>query len=263
MRPIKLVSATQVPKSSFWSATFLGRSLRRIPDNLRPPVQVICGNTGSGARGLSEIFNEALDSCDPGTDLVFLHDDLYLNDWFLALRVAEAFEHFDVVGLAGSLNPDLSQPSWGLRFDARLNPLGWQPGLQKSGAVNHFDYGCPDVTVYGPAPRPCQLLDGLFLAVRTDKLKERGVRFDPRFRFHLYDLDFCRTALAAQLRLGTWPIAVTHDSGGGYDSASFREAAQLYLDKWRGRTTTASEAAPSGVQPDAAAAETHAAARAG
>ena len=93
-----------------------------------------------------------------------------------------------------------------------------------------------------PAPRACQLLDGLFLAVRTDKLKIHGVRFDPRFRFHLYDLDFCRSALEAQLRLGTWPIAVTHDSGGAYDSSAFKEAARMYLDKWRDRRPATSDA---------------------
>ena len=116
-------------------------------------------------------------------------------------------------------------------------PVGSQ--LRKSGAVNHFDYTCPDVTVYGPTPMPCLLLDGLFLAVRTQAVKEAGLRFDERFRFHCYDLDFCRSALQRGLRIGTWPIAVTHDSGGAFGSASFKEGARAYLDKWR-----AVEAAP-------------------
>lgn len=233
MRPIKLVSATQVQKSLFWTATYLGRSLRRFPEQLRPPLHVACGNGGAGARGLSEIFNQALDATDPGTDLVFIHDDVYLNDWFLVQHVSEALRNFDVVGLAGSANPDLSQPSWGLQFDANLNPIGWQPELRKSGAVNHFDYNCPDVTVYGPAPMPCVLLDGLFIAVRTSQIKERRLRFDERFRFHCYDIDFCRSAVQLGLRVGTWPIAVTHNSGGGFGSSSFKDGARAYLDKWR------------------------------
>jgi len=108
----------------FWSSTYLGRSLRRFPDSLRPPVRVVCGNSGSGARGLSEIFNQALDSANPATDLVFLHDDVYLHDWFLVAQLALALERFDVVGVAGSANPDLTQPSWGLQFDSELNPVG-------------------------------------------------------------------------------------------------------------------------------------------
>jgi GT2 family glycosyltransferase len=241
MRPIKLVSATQLPTSVFWSATYLGRSLRRIPENLRPPLHVVCSNTGPEARGLSQLFNQVLDATDPGMDLVFLHDDVYLNDWFFATHVSIALQNFDVVGLAGSANPDLSQPSWGLCFDAELNPQGWQPGLRRSGAVNHFDYSCPDVMLYGPAPMACTLLDGLFLAVKTSVVKERGVRFDERFKFHCYDIDFCRSAAQRQLRLGTWPIAVTHDSGGNFGSAAFKEAARLYLDKWR---PASSEVAP-------------------
>jgi GT2 family glycosyltransferase len=79
----------------------------------------------------------------------------------------------------------------------------------------------------------CQLLDGVFLAVRTATLKQHGVRFDPRFKFHCYDIDLCRTALTKGLRIGTWPIAITHDSGGAFGSEAFRQAARAYLEKWR------------------------------
>lgn len=232
MKSLRLVAATQEPESLFWDATYLGRSLRRIPDSLRPEPLIAFANTGARTRGLSEIFNRAIEKTAPEVNLLFVHDDVYLHDWFLGQRIAEALERFDVVGLAGSTNPDLSQPSWGLAFDANLEPKGWQPGLKGSGAVNHFDYACPKVSLYGPAPQSCQLLDGVFIAVRTSLVKERGVRFDPRFHFHCYDIDFCRSASAAGLRLGTWPIAVTHDSGGAYRSEAFKRAARIYLDKW-------------------------------
>jgi hypothetical protein len=32
-----------------------------------------------------------------------------------------------------------------------------------------------------------------------------GVRFDPAFSFHLYHLDFCRSAERAGLAIGIWP----------------------------------------------------------
>lgn len=230
---LALVSASEVSSELFADATYLGRSLQRIPDSLRPPLTIALANTGPRAMGLGEIFNKAIDEADPRTNLVFLHDDVYLNDWFFAQRVLEALERFDVVGVVGSVNPDLSQPSWGLRFDENLNATGWQPGLQRSGAVNHFDYACPKISVYGPTPLACRLLDGLFLAIRTSVVKERGVRFDPRLRFHCYDLDFCRAAAAQSLRIGTWPIGLTHDSGGSYGSDAFKQAARLYLEKWR------------------------------
>jgi GT2 family glycosyltransferase len=229
---LALVSASQVPPEPFTDATYLGRSLMRIPESLRPPLNIAFANVGPRAMGLGEIFNKALDATDAQTNLVFLHDDVYLNDWFFAQRVREALGHFDVVGVVGSVNPDLTQPSWGLRFDKDLNATGWQPGLQRSGAVNHFDYACPKLSVYGPTPLPCRLLDGLFIAINTAAVKKSGVRFDSRFRFHCYDIDFCRSATERGLRIGTWPISLTHNSGGSYGSDAFKQAARAYLKKW-------------------------------
>jgi GT2 family glycosyltransferase len=233
---LALVSVTQVPEELFAEATYLGRSLKRIPEELLPSLSLACSNTGANARGLSEIFNLVLEQASPDVNVVFVHDDVYLNDWFFARRVLEALEHYDIVGLAGSASPDLSQPSWGLRFDAELNPLGWQPDARRSGIVNHFDYACPNLSVYGPTPQSCVLLDGVFLAVKMAAVKEHGVRFDPRFRFHCYDIDFCRSAAEKGLRLGTWPIAVTHDSSGSWTSPEFKQAARAYLDKWAAKT---------------------------
>lgn len=229
---LALVSASKVVPALFADATFLGRSLMKIPEPLRPPLNIALANAGARSMGLSEIFNKAIDEADSETNLVFLHDDIYLNDWFFAQRVTEALEQFDVVGVVGSVNPDLSQPSWGLRFDAALNATGWQPGLQRSGAINHFDYASPKVSLFGPTPLACQLLDGAFMAVKTATLKKHGVRFDPQFRFHCYDIDFCRTATQKGLRIGTWPISLTHDSGGSYGTDALKEAARAYLKKW-------------------------------
>jgi GT2 family glycosyltransferase len=185
-----------------------------------------------GILGLPEVYNNAIDTASDEDMLVFVHDDVYIHDWFLKRRVQEALDSFDVVGLAGSVNPNLREPSWGLEFDHDLRPTGWQPNLVRSGVVNHFDYAAPSPSRYGPTPKRCQLLDGLLIAVQVGRLEEAGVRFDPDFRYHLYDLDFCRTATAAGLRLGTWPIAVTHNSAGGFDTEAFRHAASMYLNKW-------------------------------
>jgi GT2 family glycosyltransferase len=63
-------------------------------------------------------------------------------------------------------------------------------------------------------------------------LAAKGLRFDTQFEFHCYDLDFCRQASQRGLRIGTWPIAVTHNSGGNFKSESFKRAARQYLAKW-------------------------------
>jgi hypothetical protein len=54
----------------------------------------------------------------------------------------------------------------------------------RSGAVNHFDYAGPNLSLYGPTPMACALLDGVFLAVKKAALEARGVRFDTGFDFH-------------------------------------------------------------------------------
>lgn len=202
----------------------------RIPQELRP--RLVLRRENQGRWGLSQVYNEALESTTDAAALLFVHDDVYLHDWFIVQRVMEAISVYDVVGIAGSVNPDLRQPSWGLAFDANLRPTGWQPALKRSGAVGHSDSADPDLSVYGDIPQTCQLLDGVLLAVNAQVVRATGVRFDETFRFHLYDLDFCRSATKAGLTLGTWPISVTHKSRGNFDNDEFRDAATRYLSKW-------------------------------
>jgi GT2 family glycosyltransferase len=231
---VTVVSATRASADQFARATYLGRSLTRFPAANLPRISVRPGNgTGDSApHGLPQIYNSVIEAADADDILVFVHDDVYLHDWFLPQRLTEAVEHWDVVGIAGSANPDLNSPSWGLNFDADLRPTTFQEGLIQSGVVNHHDYGAPEPFAFGPTPMQCELLDGLFLAVRAGTLHRTGVRFDTRFQFHLYDIDFCRSCRAAGLTLGTWPIAVTHESAGNYGTESFRVAAHMYLEKW-------------------------------
>jgi GT2 family glycosyltransferase len=89
------------------------------------------------------------------------------------------------------------------------------------------------VSYYGPTPAACVLLDGLFLGVNVKRLRQAGVTFDARVRFHCYDLDFCRSAGKAGLKVGTWPLALTHASVGNFASPAWRAEAAVYLEKWR------------------------------
>ena len=72
------------------------------------------------------------------------------------------------------------------------------------------------------------------MAARASTLQSSGVRFDPQLDFHFYDLDFCRSAEIANLKLGTWPIAITHQSSGGsVHSDAWLRARAFYLKKWQ------------------------------
>jgi GT2 family glycosyltransferase len=88
------------------------------------------------------------------------------------------------------------------------------------------------VFYFGPSGMACELLDGVFLAARKSTLLSKELRFDQRFRFHFYDLDFCRSARQKGLALGTAAIALTHQSYGGFTSAGWHQGLAQYLQKW-------------------------------
>jgi GT2 family glycosyltransferase len=249
MTPIRLVTATRLSRERFWKESLLGQSLRLFPKELMPELAIVFDNEWPNTRGLPEIYNAAIESADKNTFLLFVHDDVFIHDVFLGHRLNEAMMGADVVGLAGSRSSDPRQPSWLLKFNAELDAVAWQqdPDIALSGAVSHMrttqlDEGErlpppePHLSIYGETPAECHLLDGLFLAAKAWQLKNTGLRFDPRFAFHLYDLDFCRSARKVGLKLGTWPILVTHASPGNFQSDAFKEGARRYLSKWRLRT---------------------------
>src|SRR5262245_45600569 len=243
-RILRVVTATRLPRERFSCDSLLGRSLWRAP---ALELSATYENTGPLHSGLSELYNNAIGSSPANRILLFVHDDVYLHEPVpvLLAQLELALERFDVVGLAGSRGSAPDAVSWGLDFDERLEYRGWQsgkdhPDVQLSGIVSHANPMNPlgdgppplQLSIYGDTPMPCTLLDGLFLAAKAGTLQDAGAFFDPMFRFHLYDLDFCRTAASKGLRLGTWPLTVTHASGGGFDSADWKTAAMLYRQKW-------------------------------
>ena len=85
---------------------------------------------------------------------------------------------------------------------------------------------------FGPAPKRCVVMDGLFLAIDFPKLLESGVRFDEQFEFHFYDMDFCLNAYRKELKLSTWPIWVRHASHGEYKEL-WDASQKVFFEKWK------------------------------
>lgn len=178
-----------------------------------------------------------------GDIAVFMHDDVRVEDALFRDKLMEAMEHFDVVGVAGTSDFIITEHSM------------WHhtPVQARSGAVTHPDYGDlqedPTNTVpkmydgvdmcgvasFGPMPKRCVVLDGLFLAVNLEKVfVEAGILFDTQFDFHFYDLDFCLRCHNVGLRLGTWPIHVVHESPGlrSFEDPDFIRNRDNFKDKW-------------------------------
>ena len=219
---VQLVSATRLEEAAFWNNTLLGRSLRQTQH--RQLVARICY---ANRDPLAIHYNAAIDAAPAGAVLVFCHDDLDLGPEPLGPQLEAALQRFDLVGVAGNQRHQRGQVGWW------LNPRsgGWdQPFL--SGALRHGTPERSQLDVFGPAPMPVELLDGVFLAARADTLRRSGVRFDPCFAFHYYDLDLCRSARRAGLSLGTWPLPLLHASGGEPWGTAWDDLQRAYLRKW-------------------------------
>jgi hypothetical protein len=226
-RPIRIVCGTRSARTEFLVATALGRSLSLFGPLPLLQMQIFDNN----CEGLPNIYNKAIEDAKGNPAfLVFAHDDIHICDFFWMDRIYDAVQQFDVIGLAGNRRRLARQRAWAFTADAhwmRDNPEFL------SGAVGHGrGFPCEQITVFGPSKQECKLLDGVMLVVDSNCLIERGVRFDERFKFHFYDIDFCRQAELKGLRMGTWPISVIHESAGSFDSDAWRASYRAYLDKY-------------------------------
>lgn len=225
---IEVVSATRLAEADFWRKSALGISLQRLNHDERIASRIALENR----RGLPEIYNQRIAAAEAEA-IVFVHDDVWLEDMYIAERVLDALKRYDIIGVAGNRRRVPRQAAWthAVPKESLSASTPWDSG-NLSGAVAHGAYPFGAISMFGPAPADCELLDGLFIAARLQALREKAVRFDPRFRFHFYDLDFCRSARQAGLRLGTWPIGVTHQGQPPFAGPEWEEGCRLYIDKW-------------------------------
>jgi GT2 family glycosyltransferase len=225
MKPVRVVCATRASQQDFLQKSALGRSL--VAHRQANPVDVLLFPENS--QGLPTLYNQAIDQAkDKPAILVFVHDDVHLCDFVWSERIAEAVRVFDVVGLAGNTRRVPHQPAWAFVDDK----FTWDQQRNLSGIVGHGTRFPCEITHFGAPRQACKLLDGLLLAADSEVLIESGVRFDEQFKFHFYDMDFCRQTELAGLTMGTWPLSVVHESGGAFGSPGWTEALGRYRNKY-------------------------------
>lgn len=171
-------------------------------------------------KGLPELYNIFITENNVNKRLIFVHDDVLIEDLFFEEKLDLAFEKFDIVGLAGSKKCDLSKhPAWHIMSD-RSDHVG---------EVAHSKDKNVWTTCFGPTNERALVLDGLFLAVNTKKLVESGTKFDERFKFHHYDITFCLKANKNKLKMGVAPIKVTHFGlGDSMNTPEWHHSASLF-----------------------------------
>jgi GT2 family glycosyltransferase len=222
--PIEIISATRLSDSDFWQNSPLGISLRRIQHDDRFSPQI----TFLNQRGLPEIYNAGIAAAASNQILVFVHDDVWIDDYFLVDRVMAGLQAYDVIGVAGNRRRVAAQTAWAF-IDRQFS---WDDRANLSGSIAHGPTPFGQVAYFGAIPAECELLDGVFFAAKAATLVATGVMFDQQFDFHFYDMDFCRSARQSGLRLGTWPICLTHQSGGAFGTPKWIEKYHTYIQKW-------------------------------
>ena len=225
---IEVVSATRKSSDEFWKSSALGISLNRIAFDHAFTPRIAYQNQ----KGLPSVYNDAIVTAQADSYIVFIHDDVWIDDYYLSQRVSEGLRQYDVIGVAGNRRRASRQPAWHLIGETLTSGLTWDDRANLSGAIGQGENPFGKITRFGEAPQKCELLDGLFLAAKTSALIEKNCHFDPQFDFHFYDMDFCRSARQRGLTLGTWPICLTHQSVGSIASEEWAKGCLKYRAKW-------------------------------
>jgi GT2 family glycosyltransferase len=222
---VKIVVATRATEADFYQTTATGRSLRLY----KAPFLEVC-LFPENKLGLPKIYNSVIDqSANDPAMLVFAHDDLHILDFFWIGELFNGLSYFQILGMAGNIRRIPRQPGWAF-IDTNFT---WDSPENLSGVVGHGQGFPPSsLSVFGPPRQQVKLLDGLLLCASSKTLNDNNLRFDERFDFHFYDMDFCRQAEQKDITCGTWSLSLIHESGGSFGTESWLSAYQKYLEKW-------------------------------
>lgn len=211
----KIVSATPKTKTSFTNDSQLGLFLDK------QNINDISSITYENQEGLPKIYNSYITEENRGKKIIFVHDDVLIEDMFMFEKLDVAFQKYDVIGLAGSkaCNINAEIPAWHLMCDRK----------DMVGEVAHSKDKKVWTSIFGDTDSRALILDGLFIAVDVSKLLDTGTRFDENFKFHHYDITFCLNANKNKLKMGVYPIRVIHFGlGDSMMSDDWRMSASLF-----------------------------------
>ncbi len=175
-------------------------------------------------RGLSTCYNEILkDPKNLDKTVLFVHDDIELNDLFLYEKLIDS--PYSITGLAGAKS-----------FNKLSDKLAWHLAALKEsyvGEVAHYKDGQIWTTVFGSSNSRALTLDGLFLSVKVKDVVEKELFFDEEFDYHFYDLAFCLKANEKHVKCGVYPIyAVHHGLGDSMLTKEWEAANEKFKSKY-------------------------------
>lgn len=225
-KKIKIVTATENSIEEFKENSTLWKCKERLHDIDIIPIT-------NNKKGLPSVYNDFINTKNKDYIIAFVHDDVEIisNNLIEALNSSP----WDITGLAGGKGYTLREPYlWHLCC----------PKEMLSGSVSHPIWSAVDnkivkseteqiPSVYGPWPRRCTVIDGLFIAVNIEKALERKFKFDEDFNFHFYDISSCLIANQCNMTVGTYPISVLHQGlGDSAMSDNWKMECSKFIKKW-------------------------------
>ena len=217
MNPFVIVSATTKTPKTF-TETLLYKSLSLLPSNMYT-LDIAYENR----KGLPTVYNEAIErhQAESISGYFFMHDDVLIEDGFALGKIFQGWQQAHILGCAGASKFDGSDPYW------------MSAGRQHaSGCVHHKEEtGQRYAHSWGLVPLRCLVMDGLFLACRKD-IFDSDLRWDERFTFHHYDIDFTLQANERGFVCCTIPLHVFHGSHGNYECTEWYDSAEVFKLKW-------------------------------
>jgi len=180
--------------------------------------------------GLSKVYNKFLYEHPEFDHVIFVHDDVSIEDNLILEKLQKEHRYYDIIGVAGGLNPKIQAPAlWHLMCG------GFGPNLR--GFAGHY---LPDnertmITNFGPSPDRVAIIDGVLISVLVKRISEVGWKFNENYTFHHYDISSSLDANKLGLKIGVAPILINHMSPGlrSLNDTFFLESQSIFLNEYK------------------------------
>lgn len=186
--------------------------------------------------GLPTVYNKYITKTYKDEYVIFVHDDLLISDLFAKEKILQGFEHYDIVGLAGTNKiVDTSFPAWHVMAGWNIPEHGRTHSLGEVAHVYEDNSKTDQIqtSCYGKTQGRALLLDGLFLGINVERLLQTDCKFDTDFNYHFYDLSFCLRANQNKLKMGVIQLFCTHRGlGDGIHSKEWIDNAPKFIKKY-------------------------------
>lgn len=204
-----IVSCT---KEADYENTLLYKSVNYIdPDRNWIDMKWITHNRA----GLPSMYNQFLTEkyYQSYNIVAFVHDDVWIDDELIADKIEWAMMDYDIVGVAGCLNPKIQHPALWHTMSERKDHRGQAGHFVNQQKTKSFGEPCY-MTSFGVTPSRVAVVDGVFVAVNLSNILTRRWKWNENFTFHHYDIASCIDANNLGLRIGVYPINIYHASPG-------------------------------------------------